>query len=239
MPALFLECEHMTTLIQSTVEPISLEMARLQCSIDPEGSPPTSPWDSLLEVYIAQAREWCENYTGQTFAQKTIEYAIDEFPQMTSTTNTVTGIVTTTPGELELIGGPIVGLPEIRYVDQYGIEQVFDPSLYTVHTSLAGESTLRLVTGATWGSPAVDVSWPTDAVGGLTVRYTVGYSVPGESPDNNPIPPAVKGAILLLVGHWFKNREETVDATSQRQVASIPMGARALLDTYRIRRGFA
>lgn len=205
----------MSTLIQSTVEPVSLEMARLQCSIDSTGSPPASPWDALLELYIAQAREWCETYTGRTFAQRTIEYSIDEFPASN--------------GDLSITGDPIVGLPEIRYTDSDGIEQLVDPSTYTLRT-VSGYSYLRLVT---------DAAWPTDVDDGLIVRYTVGYSVPGESPDNNPLPPAVKGAILLLVGHWFKNREDTADVTSTTQVAQIPMGARALLDSYRIRRGFA
>jgi uncharacterized phiE125 gp8 family phage protein len=60
-----------------------------------------------------------------------------------------------------------------------------------------------------------------------------GLSVFGRAARNQyqAVPPAIKQAILLLVGHWFANRETVVIGTI---VAQMPSAVEALLSTYRV-----
>lgn len=44
-------------------------------------------------------------------------------------------------------------------------------------------------------------------------------------------PPAVRHAILLLIGHWYENREAVT--TDQKGLADVPMAVDALLSNYR------
>lgn len=58
----------------------------------------------------------------------------------------------------------------------------------------------------------------------LVVEYTAGYG------DATTVPAPIKQAILLLVGHWYENREAVVLAT---QPAKVPLGVESLLLPYR------
>jgi uncharacterized phiE125 gp8 family phage protein len=60
---------------------------------------------------------------------------------------------------------------------------------------------------------------------GVQVNFTYGY------PEAS-IPTAIKHAIRLLVGHWYENRRQVIQANSYE----VPMGVHALLNTYRIER---
>jgi uncharacterized phiE125 gp8 family phage protein len=73
-------------------------------------------------------------------------------------------------------------------------------------------------------APAPNLSWPSVAsdLEAVRVRYHAGYE---------SVPPAIKQAILLLVGHWYANRETVVTGTI---VAQMPFAVEALLSTYRV-----
>jgi uncharacterized phiE125 gp8 family phage protein len=55
---------------------------------------------------------------------------------------------------------------------------------------------------------------------GVQVNFIAGYT------DKTLVPRHLKQAILILVGHWYENREE---AASGRPYEEIPLGARDLL----------
>lgn len=63
-------------------------------------------------------------------------------------------------------------------------------------------------------------------VGAVTVTYRAGYS-PSEGAST--VPAAIKAAILLMVAHWFNNRE----AASDLNLSAVPLGVDALLRPYR------
>lgn len=69
----------------------------------------------------------------------------------------------------------------------------------------------------------ITAEWPDDALE-LIVSYTCGYV------DEASIPAPVKHAARLLVGHWYENREATVD----RQIYQVPMGVRDLLKPFSV-----
>jgi len=53
--------------------------------------------------------------------------------------------------------------------------------------------------------------------------------VPDDDPDGLAIKDDILLALMLLVGHWFENREQTSDASK----SSIPYGFESLLEPYR------
>ena len=55
---------------------------------------------------------------------------------------------------------------------------------------------------------------------GATITYTAGYE---------EVPCLVRQAMLLLIGHWYANRE----ATAQSTPAEIGMAVRAMLNQYK------
>lgn len=73
------------------------------------------------------------------------------------------------------------------------------------------------VTNFTWPTPETR----TDAV---KITFVAGYGTAAE------VPQPLKQAILLMVGHWFENREASVVGAS---VAALPMAVDALIAPYR------
>ena len=201
----------MKIIIPATSEPVTLEMARKQCKVDATGSPPTHEDDDIIELFISAAREWCEAYLGLTVAPTVVEITLDAFPDE----------------ELPLESGPVLGITSIYYFDEDGIEQLLDSSVYRLDTT-DPIAVLRLNTDQEW--PATDDT--TDAV---RVRYTIGYSAAGESPQDYPLPKSIQVAILLLIAHLYENRSNTVT----QALTAIPYGVTTFLSPLKLRRGFA
>jgi len=59
----------------------------------------------------------------------------------------------------------------------------------------------------------------------VQVTFTSGF---GEDPSS--VPAAIRQAILLLVAHWYKNRE----AVAETSYAELPLGVRNLISPYRV-----
>lgn len=192
-----------------TVEPVSLEEARLHLRIDAFDSPLSHPDDPLILVLITAAREWCESFTGRTIAAATLEYALDTWP---------------CDGEpIELPRGAVQAVTSFVYIDSAGDQQTF--ASYQLDTYSDPPRILPL-TGQTWPDLA-------DQMNAVRVRYLAGFVLAGDSPDPTPLPASFKAAILLLVGHWYERREQS----SEVQLQSIPFGVESLLTPYRYWRG--
>jgi len=198
----------------ATTEPVSLVTARLQCKVDAEGSPPTHVDDPLLELFTTAAREWVEAYLGAIVAPTTVQTELDDFPS--------------DDGDLTLESGPVLDVQSITYTDDNGDPQTVDEATYTLDTRTE-PAVLRLLDGE---------SWPTD-VGtvnaGIKVNYVVGYSGDADSPMIAPLPKSIKVAILLILAHLYRNRENSTVVSLQ----TIPFGATALLGPLKRKMGFA
>jgi len=187
-------------------EPITLAMARKQCRVDAEGSPPAHEDDDLIEVFIAAAREWCEAYTGRIFSPTVVEVAFASFPA----------------GAMTLQSGPVLAVESIAYTDADGNAATVDPLTYGIDDDATA---IVLNDGELWPS----------AIGTVTVRYTVGYSLDDDSPLLAPLPKSIKTAMLLIIGHLYRNREASVE----RALTTIPMGVTFFLGPFKLRKGFA
>lgn len=73
---------------------------------------------------------------------------------------------------------------------------------------------------------ADDYNYPTDLAESqaILIEFTAGYGVAAAVPAN------IKAAILLLVGHWYANREQVVTGIS---AASLPFAVEALIEPFR------
>ena len=220
----------MKIITPASAEPISMEMARKQCRVDPEGSPPTHEDDELIAVFLTAAREWCEDELGMNIAPAIAETSFDDFPGTTTITNSV-GTTATSPGVLALESGPVLGILSIKYLDTDGLEQEVDWTTYYLDTD-DQVAVVRLFTGDEDDEP-----WPTSngTPNNVKVRYSIGYSLPTDSPQDAPLPARIKAAILLVLGHLYQNRSNTVE----KNLAEIPLGAAALLSPLKLRKGFA
>jgi len=65
---------------------------------------------------------------------------------------------------------------------------------------------------------------PCRAAAGITIDFTAGFGGPSSVPQN------IKHALLLLVAHWFENREPQEHEKS----AAVPAAISALLAPYRV-----
>ena len=91
---------------------------------------------------------------------------------------------------------PVVDIISVEYEDGAGVVQTLDPSLFELRGAELGTA---------WGK-----SWPSvRAYRGpaetVRVRYNAGYA---------DLPPAIRVAILMMVGDMYRHRSETVDGSS-------------------------
>lgn len=227
----------MKIIIPATVEPITLAMARKQCKVDAEGSPPAHEDDDLIALYLSAAREWCEAYMGRIVAPTLVEIALDEFPKNFRTRPNgwlpgqvfadFTGVSLLRSTQIVLEQGPVLGVQSITYVNEFGMDMVVDPGIYMLDTE-DQIAAIVLHSGASWPEAKA-------LPNSIRVRYVLGYSLPGDSPQEAPLPKSIQIAILLLLAHLYRNREATIDAN----LMMVPMGVTAFLSPLKLRSGFA
>ena len=99
---------------------------------------------------------------------------------------------------------PLSSVTSIAYVDENGDTQTLDTDYYDVDTHSEPGRVLR----------AYDVTYPSTRTHEhvLTITYVAGY---GGADD---VPQEIKQAILLLVGHWFINREAVLTGTVSKDI---------------------
>lgn len=198
--------------VLATSEILTLEEVRLHCKVDAEGSPPSAPEDSLLTAYITMAREVAEEYTGRSLAAKTYELRIDAWPVW--------------PAVVELPYSPVMEVESVSYLDSTGLLIAMDPSEYDADL-FSEPARLSQPNGA---------AWPTAMAtpGAIRIRYRAGYDAIS-SPQTLPVATAVKQAMLLTIGEWYRDRENTQPG----QLHEIATSARYILDWFKLRRGLA
>jgi uncharacterized phiE125 gp8 family phage protein len=120
------------------------------------------------------------------------------------------------PNEVNMLMSPTITLTAVKYYDSDGALQTATLSDYQV----LGPSYYKYVkvkAGFTW---PVAQTRP-DAI---AIEYTVGYGT-----ATTDVPETIRHALLMLVSHWYENREDT---TTDR-LQSTPFGFEELLSTER------
>jgi uncharacterized phiE125 gp8 family phage protein len=159
--------------------------------------------DEYLEALVSAATSQIEGkygFLGIALVQQTWDLYLDEFPTC----------------EIKIPLPPLQSVSHVKYDDEDGIEQTIDEAEYTVDA----------VSEPGWIFPAT--SWPStfEGINSVRIRFVAGWPVVNDVPTT---PDAIKHAIRLIIGHWYKNREDV----SALKLASIPKGADALLANFK------
>lgn len=118
------------------------------------------------------------------------------------------------PYTVKLLRGPVVTIASIDYDPSDGT----DPATVADFRLIEGKNAALL--------PAYGQMWPLTLDGPGTVRIsgTAGYA-DGEAPD-------LDQAALMLVAHWYQNRE-AVSVLSGAAAVEVPLGVQMLIQPYR------
>lgn len=182
-----------------TAEPVTLAEAKAHCRVD------LSDDDTLIGSLITAARTHVENTTRRALVQQTWDLYL-------SCLNSV-----------EIPLPPLQSVTHVKYYDSDNSQQTLSTDVYEVDT-YSQPGGVALAYGETWPSTYKRL----DAV---NIRFVAGYQDSGASPvdlaDNIPQP--IKHAMLLLIGHWYENRESSIVGVS---INTIPEAVDALLSPY-------
>lgn len=189
------------------VDAVSLAEAKEQLRIEDT----VFAHDAALRRYIKAAHNFAEKINGRCLVQTTFDYWLDRFPA----------------GDfIELPKPPLQSVTSVSYTDWES-----STSTLTANTDYVVDSDSepgRIVL-------AYDKTWPTDELhpkNPIKIRYVGGYTA-GSSPVDyrENIPEEIRIAILMLVGHWFNNREATIAGVN---IQSVPMGVIDMLTMEKI-----
>lgn len=180
---------------------------------------------AVLAVSITEAKKQLEIYGSEEAhdaqVQRLIEAAVEHVEQYTRRaliTQTWRLTLNCFPTEILLPRPPVQSVSSITYVDDDGAAQTLSTSLYQ---TCLDSSPVRIV-------PAYNQTWPTirNIPEAVKVTYIAGYGDAGTD-----VPQQLRHAILLLVAHWFENREAVVVGTSANDV---PLGVMHILERLQV-----
>jgi uncharacterized phiE125 gp8 family phage protein len=186
--------------LKRTAEP-SIEPVTLdEANLHCKVEPGVTEDNVLILSLIIAARNYVENQLNRSLITQTWELVLDTFPS---------------GNEVALPKGDVQSVTNVTTYDEADASSVFTSSGYRVDTY--GDR-VTLVDG---------YSWPSDlrAHNGVIITYVAGY---GDEPED--VPNAIRQAILMLVAHWYENREAVATGTIN---TVIKMGVDAALSGYR------
>lgn len=162
--------------------------------------------DSYIESLVAVASgniDGADGWLGRAIVQQTWDYAIDRFPCVKSDG---------APARIYLPLSPLVSVTSVAYTTTLGDSG----TIMDFRTKNAGGSQPGYIV------PALDADWPSTAnePEAVIIRFVAGFAT---------VPPAIKHAVLLMIGHWYENRE----AATETRMSDLPMAVDALLYPYR------
>lgn len=162
--------------------------------------------DALIMGLIAAATEYAETFTRRALISQTWDYKRDAFPN----------------GDGFYLPLPALqSVTSITYTDSDGTSQTFSSSKYIVDTdSKPGRIAL-----------AYQQSWPVtrNIINAVTTRFVAGY---GDDPAD--VPESIRLAMLLMIGHWYENRESVAALPSGMTFTECPESAKALMWQHRV-----
>ena len=159
--------------------------------------------DTLIASYAKAAIAHIEGYSGMAdviLGVSTWEQYQDAFP----------------PGSLKILQRPLISIDKVEYLDAVSGLYVEWPDTNYMKDIFSF-----------YGLIAPVDSWPSpkDAVNAVKVTFKAGFGNTTAS-----IPEDLKLAILLLVGHWYENRETVIIGVSASEV---PFSVQCLIGKYR------
>ena len=146
--------------------------------------------DDVLLRLIMAAREYAEQREWRAYLTQTLELYLDCWPAR---------------NEIRLPRPPLQSVTSVKYYDEDDAEYTLSSTTYLVD-SVSQPGRLVLKSGQSWPSATLR---PANAV---VVRFVAGWASLGE------LPLRIRQAMLLLIGHWYENREATITGTISREI---------------------
>jgi uncharacterized phiE125 gp8 family phage protein len=212
-------------------EPITLTQAKMNLRVDVDDE------DDLITGHIIAARQYCEQYQNRAYAQQTLELTLDDFPLANKFC-----IVLQRPPIQQVLYVNYYGTdnslnvwdPSLYFADIDSDPGRISPNFAQYYPVLQ----LRPINGVKVGfvagqlpvvttvampagtSPAPTAGTVTNADGTTTVTVLNGDgSATATTTDYCAnVPQNVKQAMLLLIGHWFENREVTMERRASTEM---------------------
>jgi len=146
--------------------------------------------DTYITGLILGAVAYCEERMKQCFLTTTVTKYLDRFPGC---------------NYIEFDKSPLISVVYVKYTDYLGVVTTLPTTEYVVDThSFVGKIVL-----------AYGKSWPTTTlttVNAIEIQTTAGYGAAAA------VPQMIKQAILLLIGHWYANREAVLIGTISKKI---------------------
>lgn len=179
---------------KSSELPVTLDMARMHLRNDDLRYD-----DDYLISVIHAAGAVIEKQYGLALLTQTVKQYHQAFPACSDT-------------PLLLRIAPLLSVTSIQYVDGAGDTQTWDAAEYN-----AGHynQTAFII-------PKVGYTWPSglaDTPNAVTITYQAGFGAKAST-----IPPDIRGALLLMIGSMYENREDSP--------STLPMASQNLLMPY-------
>lgn len=158
--------------------------------------------NNLITSLIVAARQFVENHCEIALITQTLRLTLPAFA-----------------AAIRLPRPPVSGITQIEYVNTAG-------TVVTVMNN--GNSLWRLSAGPMQPivTPYFNTSWPDTAAvpDAVKITYTAGFGAAATD-----VPQAIRQAMLLLIGHWYKTREAAGPV-----LADAPFAVTALLAPYKV-----
>ncbi len=146
--------------------------------------------DTLIAGLIRAAREACEKMDWRAYLTQTIELWLTAWPA---------------GNQIELPRPPLQSVTKVEYYDTADVKYTLSASTYFVDTvSTPGRVVLKYLE-----------VWPTTLLRGynaICVTYKAGWSTVVD------VPQSIRQAMLLLIGHWYENREAVLVGTISKDL---------------------
>jgi len=160
--------------------------------------------DPYLSALITVARRQAESITKRRFITQQWQQMLDWWP---------IGIT------FRLLLPPIQSVQSVQYYDQNSTLQTLDPTTYEVsYTQQAAR--VSLLNGFWWPTLRIMKLDP------VVINFTTGYGDTAAS-----VPQGIKQAMLLMIAHWYNQREDVLMGS---QAMIVPKGADYLLAPYKV-----
>lgn len=162
--------------------------------------------DTLLTSYIAAARAYVESTTGLALNTQTWEMTLHDWPYGSN--------------PIVLPKQPVQSITTITYADQANQTQTLASLVYEIDVTRT-PAFITLTENSDWP----DIY---DKQAAITIRFVAGYGATAAS-----VPEPIRQAMLLLVGHWYANREQ-VTLGAGLTATQLPLGMDALLQPFKV-----
>lgn len=151
-------------------------------------------FDGRLQGMIRAATDYCQRMTKRQFMPASYRLTLDRFPV----------------DRLELPKAPLRSITTVGYTDTEGSSATVSSTVYTVVASDHIPGFVQPAFGEIWPSTRQEPN-------AVSVTFAAGY------PGRAKIPGTIKQAMLLIVGHWYENRETVLVGSISKELEHTTM----------------